>query len=294
MSNRLAIILGGLTTAILIVLFSTAYTVSEIEQKLIVQFGNPKYLVNEPGLHFKFPWRDQVAFDKRVLNYDADAQEVPTEDQKQLLVDAFARYRITDPLRFYQTVRNENGVRARLARVLNSHLRGELGKVPLGRVLTEARSKIMMDITNLVNADAQDFGIEVIDVRMKRVDLPKENSLAIFRRMGTQREQEARRIRAEGERDARIIRAEADKQSRVIVAEAKRQARVLRGEGEAEAEGIYRNAYSRDAQFFNFYRSMDAMRIALDNEKTSYVGPPSMNFFKLFEGSENVLPTSDN
>ncbi|MCR9220465.1 MAG: protease modulator HflC [Alphaproteobacteria bacterium] len=295
--NRTLIILGGLAAIGLIVLSSAAFTVRETEQVLIRQFGEVQRIVSEPGLNFKIPFiQNATYFDKRVLDYDADREEIPTLDQKQLVVDAFARYRIVDPLRFYQTVNNELVFQDRLSNILNNALRSEIGSINLSTVLTEKRADLMERISDLVDIEARNLGVEVIDVRIKRVDLPEENSQAIFRRMQTQREQEARRIRAEGEKEARTIRADADKQSRVIVAEARREAEILRGEGDAEAQNIYNAAFTQDASFFEFWRSMQAMQRGLTPDTTTYVGPPQADFLRMFDSrmqeGEGSLPTN--
>lgn len=295
--NRMLIILGGLAAVGLIVLSSAAFTVRETEQVLIRQFGEVQRIVSEPGLNFKIPFiQNATYFDKRVLDYDADREEIPTLDQKQLVVDAFARYRIVDPLRFYQTVNNELVFQDRLSNILNNALRSEIGSINLSTVLTEKRADLMERISDLVDIEARNLGVEVIDVRIKRVDLPEENSQAIFRRMQTQREQEARRIRAEGEKEARTIRADADKQSRVIVAEARREAEILRGEGDAEAQNIYNAAFTQDASFFEFWRSMQAMQRGLTPDTTTYVGPPQADFLRMFDSrmqeGEGSLPTN--
>lgn len=282
--RRPALIGAAIAAAVaIIVALSAMFTVHQSEQALVLQFGEPRRVIDEPGLHFKVPFVQRVIyFSKRVLNFDAPSEEAPTLDQKQVVVDAFARFRIVDPLRFFQTVTNEQGVQIRLRSIISSNLRRALGEVPMSLILTDQRSEFMRRIAQNVNIEAQTFGINVIDVRMKRVDLPEENSQAIFRRMQTQREQEARRIRAEGARDAQTIRAEADKQQVVILANARRTAEILRGEGDAEATAIYSAAYGRDPAFFDFYRSMQALDQSLQGETTTFVGPPAGDFFRYF------------
>ena len=262
---------------------SSMFTVHQAKQALVLQFGNVKRLVAEPGLHFKIPIvQDVVYFDKRVLDFDARAEEVPTRDQKQLVVDSFARYRIVDPLKFFQTVNNELGMEVRLGNVINANLRATFGEVGLATLLTPERARLMQIIADLVKAQSVEFGIDVIDVRIKRIDLPEENSQAIFHRMQTQREQEARKIRAEGEKESKRIRAEADKEVTIIEAHANRTGQILRGEGEAEAQATYNDAYGRDQEFFDFWVSMNAMREGLSGETTRYVGPPEGDFFRFF------------
>jgi membrane protease subunit HflC len=273
----IALVVGGFAA------LSSVYTVHQAKQALVLQFGNVKRLVAEPGLHFKIPMvQDIVYFDKRVLDFDARAEEVPTLDQKQLVVDAFARYRIVDPLLFFQTVNNELGMEVRLGNVINANLRATFGEVGLATLMTPERARLMQIIADLVKEQSVEFGIDVIDVRIKRIDLPDENSQAIFRRMQTQREQEARKIRATGEKESKRIRAEADKAVTIIEAHAERSGQILRGEGEAEAQATYNDAYGRDQEFFDFWVSMKAMSEGLSGETTRYVGPPEGDFFRFF------------
>ncbi|HLI12714.1 MAG TPA: protease modulator HflC [Alphaproteobacteria bacterium] len=288
--NRSTMLGVGIAILILIIIASSAiFTVQQAEQALVLQFGDPREVVDQPGLHFKIPLIQTVTyFDRRVLDFDAEAQEVPTLDQKQLIVDAFVRYRILDPLRFFQTVSNERGAQARLGSIVNSALRGVLGDVPLLTVLTPERAALMRRITGLVENDAKGFGIKVLDVRIKRVDLPEQNMEAVIRRMQTQRGQEARKIRAEGDKESRRIHADADMQERVILAEAKKQAEILQGEGDAEAQKIYNAAYSKDPQFFDFWRSMQALSRGLPKDTTSYVGPPEGDFFRYFDSMDGT------
>ncbi|MBC8157799.1 MAG: protease modulator HflC [Alphaproteobacteria bacterium] len=263
--------------------FSSVFTVHQAEQVMVLQFGKPITVVKEPGLHFKIPFVQNVqSFDRRVLDFDAAAEEVPTRDQKQLVVDSFARYRIVDPLRFFQTVNNTTVMETRLGSVINASLRELFGEVALARLLTEERAILMKEIARRVNEEGKAFGINVIDVRIKRVDLPAENSQAIFSRMQTQREQEARKIRAEGGKESKRIKADADKQRTIIEATANKQSEILRGEGEAGAQAIYNDAYGRDREFFDFWVSMDALRQGLQGGNTRYVGPPDNDFFRFF------------
>lgn len=275
------VILAGIIGA------SALYTVRQDEQALVLQFGKPIRTVTDPGLHYKIPLVQNVQiFDKRVLDFDAQTEEVPTRDQKQLVVNAFARYRIVNPLLFFQTVTSEAGLEVRLGNVINANLRAVFGDVELARLMTQERANLMHVIAKRVNDQSKSFGINVIDVRIKRVDLPQENSQAIFRRMQTQREQEARKIRAEGDAESRRIKADADKQRTIMIANANKQSEILRGEGEAEAQRIYNNAYGRDEKFFDFWVSMDALKSGLQGKNTRYVGPPDSEFFRFF-GSAN-------
>jgi len=276
-------LLGLLVVVLGVLISGSVFVVHQKDQALVLQFGDPKRVVKKPGLHFKIPFVQNVEyFDKRILDFDAQAEEVPTKDQKQLVVDAFTRYRIVDPLMFYQTVNNERGMEIRLGNVINSSLRAVFGEVALATLLTPERSKLVDNIANRVDTQAKEFGINVIDVRIKRVDLPEENSQAIFRRMQTKREQEARRIRAEGQKEAKSIRADADKQSTITRANARKTGEVLRGEGEGGAQKIYNDAYGRDRGFFDFWISMNAYRDGVKGETTRLIGPPDGDFFKFF------------
>lgn len=287
---------GGIALLVLVVIgvisvLSTAFTVRETEQALVLQFGEPRRVLVEPGLKFKIPFvQDVKIVDRRVLDYDANKREIPTKDQKQVVVDAFARYRIVDPLEFYKTVGSELFLEQRLDSVVDKGLRDVLGEATLAVVMTPKRSDLMNEVTKQVATESKKFGIEVVDVRIKRIDLPEENSQAIFRRMQTQREQEARKFRAEGDKESRRIKAEADKQQRVIVAEAKKKAEILRGTGDAQAQAIYNDAYGKDEEFFDFWRSMQALRKGLGEKSTTYVGPPQGDFFRYFN-NESGGPT---
>jgi modulator of FtsH protease HflC len=278
---RLGAAIGALI--LLILVLSALFTVQQYEQAIVVQFGKPIRVVEQPGLHFKLPLiQSVIPIDRRVLDFDAQSQEVPTLDQKQLVVDAFARYRVLDLLKLYQTVGDPRGAEARLGPLINSALRSVLGDVPLLTVLTPERSALMRRATEIVNREAQSFGIKVLDVRIKRVDLPEENMQAIIRRMQTQRGQEARKIRAEGDKESRRIHADADMQERVILAEARKQAEITQGEGDAEAQRIYNAAYGKDPKFFDFWRSMQALTRGLPQGTTTYVGAPEGDFFRYF------------
>ena len=283
--SRSSSIIGIAVFIIGVILYSSVFVIREDEQALVLQFGDPRREVKEAGLNFKVPFiQDAVYFDKRVLDFDASAAEVPTLDQKQLVVDSFARYRIVDPLKFYQTVVFEANAEAQINNIISAALRDAFGKELFTLLMTEKRALLMVGVTKTVDLAARNLGIEVVDVRIKRVDLPEENSQAIFRRMQTQREQEARGIRAEGDKKAREIRADADKQQRVIVAEAKKTSEILRGEGDAVATRLYNRAFGNDRDFFDFYRSLQAMRKGLTGDSTSYVGPPRGEFYRFFKG----------
>lgn len=274
---------GGIVTS------QALFTVNERQSALILQFGNPVAVVNEigndnPGLHFKMPFITQVIyFDKRNIEFDMRPEEIQAADQERLVVDAFLRYRINNPLRFYQTVRDENGARGRLRSIMNDSLRGVIASIPSQDVISGQRSALMVRVQNAVEAQvaAQDLGIEVIDVRILRADLPQTIAERVFQRMRSEREQEAAGIRAEGEQVAQEIRAEADRDATIIVAEANAESQRIRGEGDGERNRIYAEAYNRDQEFFSFYRSMLAYETAIQNG-TPIVIPPDSEFFEYF------------
>ncbi|MEJ8574328.1 protease modulator HflC [Microbaculum marinum] len=278
---------GGVLVLIviaLIALWGSVFTVYQTENALVLRFGEPqRVIINDPGLHWKLPIADSVIFvDNRILDLDSPVQEVIASDQKRLVVDAFARYRITDPLRFYQSAGSISQASSRLATVLNSAVRRVLGDATFFAVVRDDRPELMTQITQQVNREAQSFGITVIDVRIRRADLPQANSEAIFRRMQTEREQEASQIRAEGAEEARRIRARADRDAIVIVADANRESEQIRGEGDAERSSIFAEAYTQDPDFFAFYRSMQAYDDALANGDTRLLLSPNSDFFRYF------------
>tara|TARA_B100001146_G_C16194661_1_gene440996 strand:- start:2532 stop:3407 length:876 start_codon:yes stop_codon:yes gene_type:complete len=275
----------------LFLLFLTAYgsmfVVHQVQQVLVLQFGDPKRVIKEPGLKFKLPLiQNTVDYDKRILDYDLPVEEIIASDQKRLVVDPFARYKILDPLKFYQTVRNENGIRNRLNSIIIAALRRVVGGVKLSSLLTDKRQSIMSDIRDEVNREAQRFGIEVIDVRIRRADLPEANSLAIFDRMKSEREKEAREYRAQGQEASKRIRSIADRDKTVILANASKKGQILRGEGDSQSIKIYANAFNKDPEFFMFYRSMQAYKESLSDESTTMVLSPNSDFFKYFN---NIL-----
>ncbi len=271
--------------------FNAMFTVHQTQQALVLQFGNPKRVVTEPGLKFKYPWIQNVIYlEKRILAYDAPKEEVIAADQKRLVVDAFARYRIKDPLKFYQTVGDLRAVNSRLQTVLNSSLRRVLGSQEFAAVLTGERATLMLEIRDHVNEGTDEFGIEIVDVRIKRADLPQENSEAIFRRMQTERQREAKELRAEGFEEALRIRSRADKERTVLIAEAKKQSEILRGQGEAERARIFNEAAGQDVDFYSFYRSLQAYRAALQSGDTTMVLSPDSDFFRYFGDIAGTAP----
>lgn len=284
-----------IVAALVVVAMSALFTVHQAQQALVLQFGAPVRLIQEPGLKVKIPFiQNVVYFDRRLLDFDADAQEVIMADQKRLVVDAFARYRIVDPLRFFQAVTNEANMRARLAAVVNSSLRNVLGSVPFSTMLTARRDELMQQIARSVVNETGAFGVEVVDVRIMRADLHPDNSAAIYERMKTERDREAKQERAEGQETAQRIRAEAERDRTVVLAEAHRQASILRGQGDGEATRIFADAFNRDADFYAFYRSLQAYRTSL-GEGTTMVLSPDSEFFRYFRdqaGSEGQRGTA--
>lgn len=264
--------------------YLSVFTVTETQQALVLQFGNHKRTVQDAGLHFKLPIFQNVLYlDKRILNLDAPPQEVIASDQKRLVVDAIARFKIVDPLLTYQRVRTENGARQQLTTVLVSNIRQVLGSEVFVALLSGERAELMRRIRDNVDAEARNYGIEIVDVRIKRADLPEKNSEAIYGQMQTARAREAREIRAEGREQAERIQADADRQRTVLMAEAQRDSQILRGEGDGKAVKIFADAFGTDEEFFEFYRSMQAYRKALGNDDTTLVLSPDSEFFKFFD-----------
>ena len=263
--------------------YQSLFIVQEINQAIVLQFGDPKKIITKPGLNFKLPFIQNVAYlDRRVLNLDTPPEEVIAADQKRLIVDAFARFRIVDPLKFYISVGNESVARSRLATIINSRIRGVLGTQNLATLLSIDRSKHMATIQNDVNVEAQNFGITIVDVRIKRADLPQANSEAIFKRMQTEREREAKEFRAQGAEIAAKITSTADKEVTVILATANKQSEIMKGEGDGARNRIFANAFGRDPQFFAFYRAMQSYEKALIGGDTSLILSPDSDFFKFF------------
>ena len=276
------LILPGIVL-IAVVVFQSLFIVQEISQAIVLQFGDPKKIVTKAGLNFKLPFIQNVVYlDKRILNLDNDPEEVIAADQKRLIVDAFARFKIVDPLKFYISVGNERVARSRLSTIINSRIRGVLGTQELATLLSTDRARQMQIIQSQVNEEAQNFGIEIVDVRIKRADLPPANSDAIYKRMQTEREREAKEFRAQGAEIAQKIRSTADKDVTVILAEANKKSEIMKGEGDGERNKIFANAFGRDPQFFAFYRAMQAYEKALIGGETSLVLSPDSEFFKFF------------
>ena len=266
-----------------VVAYGSLFVVQEINQAIVLQFGDPKKIITKPGLNFKIPFIQNVVYlDRRVLNLDNPPEEVIAADQKRLIVDAFARFKIVDPLKFYISVGNERVARSRLATIINSRIRSVLGTQELATLLSTDRAVHMGTIQNDVNTEAQNFGITIVDVRIKRADLPPANSEAIYARMQTERQREAKEFRAQGAEMAAKITSTADKEVTVILAEANKQSEIMRGEGDGARNKIFANAFGRDPQFFSFYRAMQSYEKALIGGDTSMILSPDSDFFKFF------------
>ena len=263
---------------------NSVYIVYQPEQAIVLQFGEPMRVVQDAGLKFKIPLIQKVVFyDKRLLNLDPPAQEVVLNDKKRLDVDSFTRYRIIDPLKFYKTVRSEYQAQSKLEEIVNSSLRKVLGRCTLTELLSEQRTKIMHDISANVKRDAEAIGVNVADVRIRRADLPIEVMQAINARMKTERERDAKEFRAMGQQAAQNIRATADKEATIIVAEAEKQSQLTRGDGDKQAVSIWNETVGQDADFYDFYRSLEAYRNSLSDGETSLVLSPDSEFFKFFK-----------
>ena len=284
--RRLLIVIAVALVVVGIVATSALFIVDQTEQALVLQFGQPRRVIREPGLWVKRPFLEDVKpYDNRLLDFEPPPEEVIVSDQKRLVVDTYTRYRITDPLLFYQTANSEVAVRARLSAMVNGSLRRVLGNVTLSALLSHERPAIMKQIRDEVRDQAKGFGIDVVDVRIRRADLPEENSQAIYARMVSERQQQAAQFRGEGAEAAQTVRANADRERIVIIAEAHRDAQKVRGDGDAQSIRIYADAFGQDKEFFAFYRSMQAYRDALTGHGTSFVLTPDTGFFRFFENS---------
>jgi membrane protease subunit HflC len=280
-------LVGGVVAALVVVLLILAYgslfTVYQTRQALVVRLGQPVRVVTEPGLNFKIPLIDSVIhIDKRILDLENPAQEVIASDQKRLVVDAFARYKITQPLQFYQTVGSVEGANSRLSTLLNSSLRRVLGESTLTHVVKDDRAALMARVREQLENDAKDFGITVVDVRIRRADLPEQNSNAVYERMKTERQREAAEFRAQGNQRGQEIRARADRDVTVLLAEATAKAEQIRGEGEGERNRIFAEAFGQDPEFFAFYRAMQAYEASLRHNDTRMLLKPDSEFFRFF------------
>lgn len=284
MSNSMKITLGILA-AVLFVFFNSVYRVWETEQVIVTKFGAPVRVVVEPGLHFKVPFINKLhVFEKRLLEYDTAPREILTQDKKTLIVDNYAKWRIVDPLRFMQAVQTEVGGQSRLDDIIYSELRTDLGRHVFHEIISTNRSAIMKEVTERSNEKAAEYGIEVVDVRIKRADLPRENEMAVYARMEAERKRIANQYRSEGEEEALKIRAETDKEAVIILAEARKQAQEIRGRGDAEATGIYAEAYNRNQRFYGLVRTLEAYEKTIDSTTVLILSPDAEFFEYLWKG----------
>lgn len=278
-----------LIAAAILVLSMSAFVVDQREQALVLQFGNPQRVVKDAGLHFKMPWQSVTHFDRRLLVQDAPPNEVITMDKKTILVDAYSRWKIVDPLKVYQVARNENGVAARMEDVIRSKIRNVLGRHTLLEIVSGGadatlRTKLMHAITIKADDNVRNLGINIVDVRIKRADLPQENSDAVFKRMKAERERIAKQYRSQGAEAATEIRAQADKERKILLADAYKQSEIVRGKADANIARIYAHAYNKDAKFYAFTRSLQAYRDSI-SKGTKLVITPNSEFFRFFEHS---------
>ena len=272
-----------LATLIIITLSGSLFIVDQREQALVLQFGQIVRGIQEPGLKVKIPFiQNVIFFDKRIQDLSIEEQEVIAADQKRLIIDAFTKYKIVDPNKFYITVNNQRNAESKISAILDSSLRRIVGEIPLVELLSNNRSAIMAKIKEALSSETEIFGLEIVDVRIIRGDLPKENSEAIFTRMQTAREKEAREIRAEGAEAAKRIIAQADKERAILLAEAKKQSNIIRGNGDGQASKIFADAFNKDPEFYKFYRSMQAYTTALEGGKTTMILSPDSEFFEFF------------
>ncbi|MEO5372767.1 MAG: protease modulator HflC [Alphaproteobacteria bacterium] len=283
MSRNTLIAAGALLLLLAVVAFDTFFIVHQTQQAIVMQFGDPRNVIQEPGLKMKMPFVQNVVFyDKRVLDLDPPAESVILTDQKRIDVDTFTRFHIADPLRFFQAVTTESQAKARLGDIVNSSLRRVLGNVTLPALLSSERDAIMGQIRDQVDTEAKALGLAVTDVRIRRADLPDETSQAIYARMQSERQREASEARAQGQELAQQIRSRAERERVVIVAEAQKKAQISRGEGDSDAIRIYAEAFNRDPEFYSFYRSLQAYRNSLGDSDTTFVLSPNSDFFRYF------------
>lgn len=281
MSLRLAFA-AAILVALAFIGLSVPFIVYQTEQAIVLQFGDPIRVQDRPGLDLKLPYQSVITYDKRVLDFDLPAARVTAADQKPMIVDAYARFRIADPLLFYKTVGTETAARARMTPIMAGSVRNIISTVDLADVVSGKREVTMQRIREQVNDQTKGFGIAITDVRLRRADLPEENSKAIYARMKSDREREAAQFRADGDRLAAEIKADADRQRIEILAEAQKQAQILRGQGDAESIKVYADAFGKDKDFFAFYRSLEAYRNALTGNDTTFLLSPDSDFFRYF------------
>ncbi len=284
MNDKTKVFFFAVAAVLLFVAANSFYIVSQAEQAIVLQFGEPVREVKEPGLKLKIPFiQNVIVYDKRLLNLDPPAQEVVLNDKKRLDVDSFTRYQIVDPLKFYKTVRTEEQARSKLEEIVNSSLRKILGRITLQELLSQKRNQIMRDISSAVKIDAEQIGVSVADVRIRRADLPIEVLQAINARMKSEREREAKEFRGQGQQLSQQIKAMAEKEKTILIAEAEKKAQIIRGNGDKESTEIWNNAANTDPEFYAYYRSLEAYRKAMGNGDTSMVLSPNSEFFEFFE-----------
>lgn len=294
MNSSLVKVVGGIAVAVIaVIIFGAAFIVGQTQHALVLRFGQTVRTISEPGLYFKWPLIDAVlTFDKRILELDRPAQEVIASDQKRIVVDTFTRYRIDNPLLFYQTMQSIAGANLRLSSIVDSTLRGVIGDATFTTVVKTDRAGLMKKMRNEVNQQAKGFGIEVVDVRIRRADLPEQNSKAVFQRMQTERQREAADIRAQGQEQSLAIRARADREVAIIKGEANQKSEEVRGAADAERNAVFAAAFNKDPAFFSFYRSMQAYEAGLRSGDTRMVLSPDSDFFRYFNDPAGRRPAS--
>lgn len=274
-----------IAVAILLIAAGSVFTVHQTQQALVLQFGEPKRVIAQPGLHFKIPVAEDVYYyDSRILDLDPQGQDMSLIDQRRINVDSFARYKIVDPLKFYQTVLTESAFRDRFGNILNGSVRDALGRTDLGDILGAKRQDVMHEITTAVSRRAEEFGIKVVEVRIGRTELTADTTQATYNRMRSDRMAEAADFRGRGQEQKSRIEADADRERTIILAEAEKESQTLMGEGQADSRKILNNAQGKDAEFYGFFRAMEAYRAAL-GEGTTMVLSPDAEFFKYFNKS---------
>ena len=277
-------VIAIIVVVLLILINVTFFKVDQTQQAIVVQLGKPVRVVTNPGLKIRLPFIQEVIyFEKRLLIYDAAPAEILTQDKKNLVVDNYSRWKIIEPLKFYQTVRNVRGAQARLDDIVYSKLRVELGVHTLLEILSETRAELMKDVTEKSDQASRDYGIQITDVRIKRADLPSENERAVYGRMQAERQRQAKKYRSEGQEEAQKIRSVADKERAIILAEAYRQAQEIKGKGDAESIRIYAEAYQKDEDFFEFLRTLEAYQNSMMTDSTMVLTPEN-DYLKLFQG----------
>lgn len=267
---------------VIALVYSCVFQVQQIQQAIVLQFGEPMKIVTKPGLSFKLPYQEVRTFENRIVDLDLEPEDIILSDQKRLVVDTLTRYKITDPLKYFQAVGSEFSAKQRLQTIVRSSLRSVLGSITLADLLSAKRDEIMNNVQKRVFEASSPFGVEVVDLRIRQADLPARNSEAIFESMKAERQREANEFRARGEEQALRIKAEAEKDKLILLANAHRKSNVLRGEGDAESIEIYAKAFNKDPKFYNFYRSLHAYKKSMSGENTTFILSPKSDFFRFF------------